>query len=152
MHSQNAAPKNKKHILELDYFKSNTAEYLESVVYKVKTILTSPESALFMSDIYDSEFSLSVEGDPVDDMLGPVLHRVGEDVTNYNNYNTLVSTYLKFDIQKFYGMSLLEFIDLPKDKIEILVRRAEKEIIKITEALEDVNDEIREENKRKGEY
>lgn len=147
MHSQDAKTKNKKHILEIDYFKSNTAKYLEDVVYKVKTILSSPESALFLSDIYDSEFKLTIPGSPVDDMLGPVLYRESEDVTSYNGYGGLVDTYIKFDIQKFFGMSLPEFTDLTKDKIDLLVNKAEAEILRITEHLAEIGEELQDEHK-----
>lgn len=147
MHSQDAETKNQKHILEVDYFKSNTAKYLEDIVYKVKTILSSPESALLLSDIYDSEFKLTVVDDPIDNMLGPVLYRAGEDVFDYTSYSSLVDIYLRFDILKFFGISLLEFTDLTKEKVRLLVNKAEKEIIKITEQMDEVAGDIDEEHK-----
>jgi len=110
-------------------------------------VLSSPESALLLSDIYDSEFDLVITGNPVDDMLGPVLHRECEDVSGYNSYSALIDLYLQLDIQKFFGISLLEFTDLTKDRIKLLVNKAETEIIRITEHLAEVSEEIQDEQK-----
>jgi len=110
-------------------------------------VLSSPESALLLSDIYDNEFNLTEQGNPIDDMLGPVLYRRAEDVSEYTSYDSLIDIYLKFDIQKFFGLTLIEFTDLTKSRIKLLVNKAEVEIIKINEAMAEVSDEISNTNK-----
>ena len=46
--------------------------------------LSSPGSALYIRDIYDTKYSLNYDSD-ADDAFGPILHREQEDFKDFTN-------------------------------------------------------------------
>lgn len=124
MRSQGKQSKIKKHILEVDFFsRENTTKYIHDFAYKVKKLLSSPESALLLRDIYNDEFGLS-ENTLVDSVWGPILYREEASVNDFNNYGNLIDIYLRFDINKFFGLSINDFLQLTRYARNVIIDKA----------------------------
>jgi len=139
MRSQGTESKIAKHVIDVNYSsRENTVKYIHDIAYKINEKLSGPESALLLSDLYDEEFGMigsSIE----DDLIGPVLHRDQEDVRDFSRYESLVDLYLKFDINKFYGLSINEFLSHTRQGRNVLIKKAEDRIIEINEKLKDMD-------------
>ena len=123
MRSQDSKSSYQNNIIELDYFdRSNPTEYIERIMYDVNKSLSSPESALLLSDLYDEEFGLYTNT-TVDNQMGPVLYRPEEDVSDYSTLGDLSTIYLKFDINKFYGLNINQFLDLTRSARSTLINK-----------------------------
>ena len=138
MRSQGVEGKIKKHIIEYDFFTSgNTAGYIHSIMDSVRTILTSPESAILLNDLYDREFGLANESYE-DSIWGPILYRDQESVEDFISYGNLLDVYMNFDIKKFFGITIDEFLDKTRLARNILIGKAKTQMEKITAQLADI--------------
>jgi len=117
--------------------RKNTTKYIQDVMGSIKTVLSSSESALLLNELYDKEFNLEDES-AEDYYWGPVLYRDQEGIDDFNSYGNLVTIYLTHDINKFFNLSIDEFIDRPKYSREILILKSIEYAKMLTEKLQDI--------------
>lgn len=138
MRSQGNESEIQKHIIEYDFFaETNTANYIYAIMDKVKTVLTSPESALLLNDLYDKEFNLS-NSSYEDSVWGPVLYREQEAIEDFISYGNLLDVYMNFDIKKFFGLSIDEFLNKTRRARNIMIDKARIKMEQITEELAEI--------------
>jgi len=126
----------KPHILDIDFLKRNDElDYILAIRENVTQVLSSPETRVLFDVLYDREFGLSNLNDETDKAIGPVLYREQESIDDVHSYKSLVRIYLDRDINKFFGLSLDEFLNLSRYARMMLVDLAEEQMIKIDERL-----------------
>lgn len=104
------------------------------------TALTSPESALVLSTLYDTFNNLMTNNK--NEIIGPVLFRENEDLLSCTRIDDLIKTYSRYDINKFYGISINEFLDMPGWKINMLIENAEEFMKELNTDLNDIENTI----------
>jgi hypothetical protein len=104
------------------------------------TALSSPESALVLSTLYDTFNNLITKNE--NEIIGPVLFRENEDLLSCTRIDDLIKTYNKHDVRKFYGLSITEFLDLPGWKINMLIENAEDFMKELNTDLSDIENVI----------
>jgi len=105
-------------------------------------VLSSPESAILLSDVYDDINGLKGNSE-ADKLFGSVLYREEEDLVVCTRLDSLIKIYSSYNIKEFFGLSLNEFMDLPGWKINSLTENAieimeekEKELAELQEEVE----------------
>lgn len=141
MHSQDQKARNVRHILEFDFFSIDANSEIANLAKRVTSILTSPESAILLSDIYDNRYNLN-NGSDIEDLIGPNLYRDTESLDNYNRLSILIETYLATDIKKHFGLSIDDFIDCTPYITNLLLNIANDRNIKLAEEAENLNEEL----------
>lgn len=112
------------------------------MIRNIDITLSSPESALLLSDLYDHVNKL--KGNNVQDQLiGPVLYRNEEDVVSCTRTDDLIKSYHNFRIKEFFGISLIEFMDMSGWQINLLTENAISIMEDKQKELEDVQNEIK---------
>jgi len=136
MRPQDNESTRKPHILDIEFLhRTNELDYILAVRENVTQVLTSPETRVLFDVLYDREFGLSNLHDEADQAIGPVLYREQESVDDVHSYKSLVRIYLDRDINKFFGLSLDEFLNLSRYERIMLVELAEEHMIKIDNRL-----------------
>lgn len=131
-----------KHILELDWFtdSKSTTQYLDNVIYKIKTLLSSPESAMLLRDLYDDEYNLKYYDKATEIVFSSVLYRESEKVYNYLSLQHILDQYSDLDIQKFYGISIKEYLELTRYERTVLNEQALGLINKLNRKMQEIKD------------
>lgn len=80
-----------------------------------------------MSKLYDEYFGLN-RGSEVDNLISGVLYREEENYLVYTDYQSKVELYLKFEIKKFFGYNLSEYMKLYNWEYKILFKEAKKKM------------------------
>lgn len=106
----------------------------------ITEVLSSPESALLLSSIYD--FSTGLSNPNKDELLGPVLYREGEDLVSCSRMDNLVKIYHRFDIGKFFRISLIEFTNMTSWEVNLLVENAEVFMKELSEDMSEIEDSV----------
>jgi len=140
VHSQDPKTRNVRHILEQEP-PSDTYDHLLNVSKSITRVLTSPESAVLLQDIYYTDKNLTSISQE-EDLIGPNLFKNEESFYNYTKYESLVDAYLKLDIKKFFGYNLDEFLDLTVYARDILIEKANSELRAMDEASEEMRAEL----------
>ncbi len=78
------------------------------------------------------------KGTEEDKIFGPTLFREETFIGSNNRLDDLLDVYVNLKVNKLYGLSLKEFLELPKIEIIALKNHAIKTIDKQEEDLEDV--------------
>jgi hypothetical protein len=96
-----------------------------------------------LSDLVDEEYGifnhrLSGHQRP----LSSVAMHEAEDFTTHSLTNQAIQSYIDLDIKEYYGLNLVEFLNLPHDIIEMMVEVAQKKIAKKSNDLEDLQKNI----------
>lgn len=115
--------------------KSNDLTYIDQILNSISDVLSSPESALLLSSLYDN--SVGISDINKNEPIGPVLFRENEDLISCTRLSSLIKLYKEYDIGKFFNINITEFMDLPGWQINVLVKNAE-------EFMEEMNKEIKE--------
>jgi len=89
--------------------KKDTSEYLNNLVYAVKEVLTSPESALLLREVYLDNFTSKLSSDE-ELVFGDTLYREEECTVESNSYSEHLKDYITYDIQKYFGLNINEYI------------------------------------------
>lgn len=75
--------------------------------------LNSVECALLTSEGYDNNFNIATN-DISDKLIGPVLYRDEEEIINSDRLYKLLDDYISNNIGKFYNLTILEYVSLPR--------------------------------------
>jgi len=146
MHSQDYefdGEGNPRHITEINFFRSDATDFIDNAIKNISRVLTSPESALLISTLYDRKHGLTKDTIE-DDINGAVLYREEEDSISCTRMDTLVQKYLVYDIKKFFGYTLTEFTDLTSIEMDSVIRYARKEKLKLTTEMEEIENMVEE--------
>ena len=143
MHSQNKQDNRERprgqHVT-LSTIKSDDLSYIDDVVRVFETAISSPESAMLLSSLYDNKFGLNNIKDD-NEAIGPVLYREQEDIISCTRLDDLIRTYSRFNILKFYGLTVNEFMELPAYMINSLTSSANELMIAEQEHLNKIEEE-----------
>ena len=101
----------------------NSTKYIDDVLYNIKGVLTNPESALFLRELYDESYN-SAKQTNVEMVLGPVLKRKTESVEDFSMLGYYTKEYKRYDIKKFFGLTIAEYLDSTSFFKRNLIREA----------------------------
>ena len=111
-------------------------------MYLVTESLTSPESALFLNDIYDKEFIKPMRN--IEEyVFGAVLKRDEESVEPYTSIDSTLDEYIYFDIKKIFNLSIIEYMNLSLYEKNKLLYKAKDNIEKMDRMLQDINGDVK---------
>jgi len=140
MHSQDPKTRNVRHVLEQE-IPSDTLDQIERIAKSITKVLTSPESAILLQDLYYDRLNLTSVSEE-ENLIGPNLFKNEESFYSYTKYETLVDVYLKLEIKKFFGYSLDEFLDLTVYSRDILLEKAKTELENLNKASAEIEEEL----------
>ena len=140
-----------KHIIEIDFYNSPiNIDYITSVAHNINVVLNSVDTSILYKDLYDTHFDLSNHS-LEDKLIGPVLYREQESISEYTTYEDLIDLYVLRDIKKFFGYTLDEFLNLSRYARMVIVEKAEKHMEKLSEQMQLLS-ENQNSNKDAGSY
>lgn len=152
MRSQGAGISKQKHILELDFSKIHGTKYVDTLIEQDIPKLTSPESALLLSESYDDTYITNkVTSGPdymAEYLFGVMKYREQEDPTDFTQYGSLVDEYLGLNIKKFFGLTITEYLDLPFSSRDILLVKAREAMENLNKEMDNINQDIKNKNKQ----
>jgi len=115
-------------------------------MYLVKRSLSSTESALFLRDLYDKEFIKPNES-LEEYIFGPVIKRKEETTSDFSSLDTVLEEYLRFDIKKFFGININEFLSLTLYEKDILLLKAKDAMERLSKELSSIENDINTQSK-----
>lgn len=115
-------------------------------MYLVKRSLSSTESALFLRDLYDKEFIKPNES-LEEYIFGPVIKRKEETTGDFSSLDTVLEEYLRFDIKKFFGININEFLSLTLYEKDILLLKAKDAMERLSKELSSIENDINTQSK-----
>lgn len=71
--------------------------------------MSNPESALLLRELYYENYTSGKDKDQ-EIVFGDVLFREEEDITEHNHMYDMVSDFIRYDLNKFFHISLNEYI------------------------------------------
>lgn len=86
--------------------------------------MSGPESALLLRELFDNEFYKSHNSGPDAYYFGAVIKRQEEKLDDYNSFKAYIEEYHKVGIKKYYGLTLMEYLDLTPYEKNILCDQA----------------------------
>lgn len=99
--------------------------------------LSSPEAALLLAENY-AKINFKPKDIEAENILGAVLWRDEEDPTFISPYKSVIFEYTSYDIKKYFGYTLKEYLELNLYEVGILKSCATKlreDFIKQTEQM-----------------
>lgn len=115
-------------------------------MYLVKRSLSSTESALFLRDLYDKEFIKPNES-LEEHIFGPVIKRKEETTNDFSSFDIVLEEYLRFDIKKFFGITINEFLSLTLYEKDILLLKAKDAMERLSKELSSIENDINTQSK-----
>jgi len=101
-------------------------------MYKIKTVLTSPESALLLNELYNDEYCTKLDA-AAENVFGNTLIRDNESILDFNRLGMVLTEYTELDIGKFFHISYVEYKSLTTYERDIMNDKAIELIKKATE-------------------
>jgi hypothetical protein len=119
----------------------NTTKYIDDVLYTIRRVLSSPESALFLTELYDEEYNNVTNAGMKNEelVLGSVLKRSSESVEDYNMLGYYTKEFLRYDIKKFYGLTLAEYLDSTSFFKRTIIKEAKIRMEELQREMENVS-------------
>jgi len=87
--------------------------------------LVGVNKKIALQDLYETEFGIFNHLDGVDRPLASVAFFECEDFTSNSKLGDVASEFITKEIYNFYGISLLDFLDLPRATSEVLLKVAD---------------------------
>lgn len=147
MRSQGDRVSKQKHVLDIDFNKIHGTKYVDDLIALDIPKLSSPESALLLSESYDEAYidikPLTEEDKMSEYIFGVMKYREQEDPTDFTQYGNIVDEYLNLNIKKFYGLTISEYLDLPFSSKEMLVLKARDAMEKLSQELSDIKNKTK---------
>lgn len=98
--------------------------------------LNSVDATLVLRDMYDTKYGLYDHASAGNARpLASVEMRPSIDATHTELLETAVKSYVSNNIRTTYGLSLLEFLDLPQEVIKVLLKVVGEKTVKATAEL-----------------
>ena len=104
----------------------------------IKEALSSPSSALLLNELYDRDFRTIEYDAEVESAMGAVLYKESESIDNFHSMNEIVDEYVQFDIQKFFKLSLNDYLETNLFTRKILINKAIEIINKLNQQMEEL--------------
>ena len=101
----------------------------------ITTVLTDPESAIVLDEFYNRAHGIADDSEEYN-TFGIIGYHNQEDTSAFNSYSDLLDVYLKYDIKKFFGITIDEFLDRTRFSRNILIEKAEQKMREISAELE----------------
>ena len=103
-------------ILDIDFLSIAPAGFLDNYIPKIKQVLSSPESAILLYDLWDIEYTkgkcLDKEDKHSEHAFSTVMKRKSENAIEGSIYSQMVDLYLRADIKRWFNISILEWLNL----------------------------------------
>lgn len=74
----------------------------------------------------------------VEDVFDKILYRPEENINDYNMLESLLEKYINHHIQKYFGLTITEFMSLTKPETEALIKVAEKKEAESAKIMSDI--------------
>lgn len=97
------------------------ATLLEKILESAKS-LDSIAAQLVIRDAYETHFGIFNHADPAAGPLALVEYRAKEDVSEYGGMYRTFYQYHLYEVNKEWGLSVQEFLDLPREYCTLLLR------------------------------
>nr|DAT18087.1 MAG TPA: hypothetical protein [Caudoviricetes sp.] len=98
---------------------------------------------ILLSEAYDIEYGLYNHDDPaLNHPLQTHLMTEYEKIEKYGPVNKLIDQYQLYQIQKFFGLTLFEYLDLPANRFDYITEKARDWTIKETEKANAVQSQL----------
>jgi hypothetical protein len=115
----------------------DSTKYINEVIPLIKRYLSSPESALLLNDLYDTNYVINKRPNintPEQIVFGPTLWREEENSLPYTSTEILIDEFIRFDVYRITGMSMDKYFELTRYERLILNN-------KLLEQMEKLNNE-----------
>lgn len=98
---------------------------------------------IFLKEAYDIEYNIYNHDAPeLSHPFQTSLYTEAKTVTKFTPLETLMEKYYHHQISKYFGMTFLEFIDLPADKADMVLDKAWEWIMREKQAAEDAKKQL----------
>ena len=97
-----------------------------------------------MSDMYDMHYGLYNHVSNTAHPLSTVLFLDKENVMSGSVLERSIERYLESGLKEIYGMSLNEYMEIPMDYMEVLIKLSDKEKKRRAESLKEIEEKMKE--------
>lgn len=115
-------------------------QHIDKILYAVKHKLPSSLASLVLARSYDN-FHNTKTIPSVEDVLGQVLYRDSESTLDFLNINTTIKEYWKNDILKFYGLNIVQYLDMTRIERKVLVENAVIKMEQLDKAMSEIQND-----------
>jgi len=106
-------------------------EYLENAILSVNKKLSSIESKLLLTDLYNGVYGdIKDPNSLVETVFSTTLYRESESTQNYTDYGSYLKEYIIYDFKGIYNISVLEYLNLTLYEKDVMIEIAKEEINK----------------------
>ena len=138
-------------ILDIDFLSIAPAGFLDSYIPKIKQVLSSPESAVLLYDLWDIEHTkgkcLDKEDKHAEHAFSTVMKRKSENAVEGSIYSQMVDLYLRADIKRWFNISILEWLNLTIVERDMLLKHAKLAMERTTKAFAEAENSTNEAKK-----
>lgn len=116
---------------------------LRSVMEHAAPILNSSDLQIALRDVYETTFGIHDHSRETEaDALSLVAMREAEDIGSGGLQYERIRQYHEREIKKYWGLNLVEFLDLPTDILTFLLEFSAKQQAKSSQIASDVEAEV----------
>lgn len=105
--------------------------------------LDSISAQLVLGEIYDTEYEICDHDEPGRSPLSLVGFQTKENYADYGPLHHMVYRYRFYDVYKHFGLSLTDFLELPREYTELIFDVISHENQKSSKDVDDVMKDIR---------
>jgi hypothetical protein len=105
--------------------------------------LDSISAQIVLGEIYDTEYNICNHDEPGRSPLSLVGYHTKENYADYGPLHHMVYRYRFFEVYKHFGLSLVEFLQLPREYTELIFEVISHENKKSSSEVDSVMKDIR---------
>jgi hypothetical protein len=120
----------------------NSLAFIKRAVNAVKTKLNSIDTQIYMSDMYDMEYGLYNHTLNRDNPIATVSFFDSENTIDESPLEESIRRYIDNSLGSMYKISLIDYFNLPRHYIELMIQLALEESSKGNNALDDIKKEL----------
>jgi hypothetical protein len=107
-------------------------------------VLNSIDSKIMLCDLYEHQYGIYPHlNNGMKSPLSSVIMTEGEDYTTGSLMEEAIRTYVSRGIKDIYGLSIVEFLELPIDVIDVLVQIAGEDQSRKSDILNDIQKDMK---------
>lgn len=122
--------------------------FTKAIALRITKKYPNPTSAIILADTYRKEYGLEDKNDPADALVGTVLFSEQESIDDFVSYTGIIDAYIKYDIKKFYGLTIDEFTNRSRYSRDKLIEMALETMERLAKELEEAKNKIDGDNKK----
>lgn len=113
--------------------------HIDAILNMVNKRTNAVDTRLILDELYIDGLNLTKYSEDIEDVFDKILYRPEENITNYNMREVLLEKYIDNHIQKYFGITVNEFLNLTKPETDMYIKVAERKEAIAAQVIADLN-------------